>query len=266
MVAQINAFKPDVIHSYGSYLGLLFGHLAASGVPFHRPAVVTYTSDGLSDSVRRLIQERYGMPVLTTYQAVEAFKIGFECERHRGVHLNEDLYPLRIVDGADRTLAAGESGEVIVSNLVNGGTVLLNYRLGDIAARLPKPCPCGRSLPLLSYPQGRSDDLIELASGRIVHPQGIRNLFNDEESIWEYQVAQESADRFRVSLLAAPTIDQAAVRQRLAAKFARLLDADCTIECVFTDTIDRTAGGKFRPVISWRTRQKLDAARGDAAG
>jgi len=256
-VERINAFRPHIVHSYGSYLAILFGHLAATGERFHRPTVVTYTSDALSLSVRRLIEEQFRLPVFTTYQAVEAFKIGFECEAHRGVHLNLDLYPVRIVDEAGRTLPAGESGEVIVSNLVNGGTVLLNYRLGDIAALLPGCCPCGRALPLLSYPQGRSDDLIRLASGRIVHPQVVRNLFNDEELVWEYQVVHQAGARFRIALLAAPQCDRAATRQRVEAKFARVFGHDVDTNVVFVDAIDRTAGGKFRPVISQSMKAQL---------
>jgi phenylacetate-CoA ligase len=253
-VRLVNDFKPDVIHSYGSYLAILFGHLAATGEAFHRPAALTYTSDGLSDSGRRLIAERFGLPVFTTYQAVEAFKIGFECEQHCGVHLNLDLYPLRVVDAAGRTLPAGESGEVIVSNLVNCGSVLLNYRLGDIAALLPGACACGRTTPMLSFPQGRSDDLIELDSGQIVHPQMIRTLFNPEGEIWEFQVVHQDDGSFRVSLLAAPRCDRAATRERVVGKFAELLGPQTRTEVVFVDTIDRTASGKFRPVISRRAR------------
>lgn len=55
---------------------------------FHRPKVAWYSSDELSTSVRRLITEALGIPVLSTYQAIEAFKVGFECDHHRGLHLN----------------------------------------------------------------------------------------------------------------------------------------------------------------------------------
>jgi phenylacetate-coenzyme A ligase PaaK-like adenylate-forming protein len=110
----------------------------------------TYSSDSLSSSVRRLIAEKFGLPVLSTYEAVEAFKIGFECHQRVGIHLNIDLYPVRVVNAQGEPLPDGESGDVVVSNLVNRATVLLNYRLGDIATKLSVPCPCGRSLPLLS--------------------------------------------------------------------------------------------------------------------
>ena len=240
---------------------ILFGHLVRTGASVHRPAIVSYTADSLSAPVRAMIEQHFGIPVFTTYQAVEAFKIGFECERHCGLHLNVDLYPLRVVDGADRDLPRGQSGEVIVSNLVNRGMVLLNYRLGDIVTLLPDPCSCGRSLPLLSYPEGRTDDLLEFASGRIVHPQAIRGLFNEERLIWEYQVEQLTDARFRVALLAAPTCDRHAVSQRVVDKLVQLMGAGTRVDVEFVDTIDRTLGGKFAPVISRRARERRSAER-----
>jgi len=149
----MNDYRPDVLHTYGSYLGILFSYLAETGAPFHKPKVVTYSSDSLSDSTRRLIQDRFGIPVFSAYQANEALKIGFECEHHTGLHINIDLYPLRVVDLACHDLPVGETGYVVVSNLVNKGTVLLNYQIGDLAALLPQPCTCGRTLPLLSFRQ-----------------------------------------------------------------------------------------------------------------
>jgi phenylacetate-CoA ligase len=261
-VRHINAFRPHVLHSYGSHLAILFGHLARTGQPMHLPAVVTYTSDGLLPAVRTLIEDRFGIPVFTTYQAVEAFKIAFECERHTGLHLNIDLYPVRVVDSAGRDLAPGASGEVIVSNLVNRGMVLLNYRLGDIVTLLPDACECGRSLPLLSYPEGRTDDLIELASGRIVHPQAIRTLFNEERTIWEYQVEQLTDVHFRVALLAAPACDRDAVGQRIVDSLSGVVGSDARVDVEFVDAIDRTLGGKTAPVISRHARQRRMASGG----
>ncbi|MGH8799237.1 MAG: phenylacetate--CoA ligase family protein, partial [Casimicrobiaceae bacterium] len=258
-IDHVNAFRPHVVHSYGSHLAILFGHLLRTGESMHLPDVVTYTSDSLSPSVRALIEQRFGIPVFTTYQAVEAFKIGFECELHRGLHLNIDLYPLRVVDEIGRELAPDESGEVIVSNLVNRGMVFLNYRLGDIVALLPGRCPCGRSLPLLSYPQGRSDDLIELASGRIVHPQGIRSLFNEERLIWEYQVEHVTDTHFRIALLAAPSCDRQATQERVVTKLEQVLGR-AVVDVRFVDALDRTIGGKFAPVISHRARARREAA------
>jgi len=256
----INKFKPDVVQGYGSYLEILFPVLADIGSSFHLPRVVIHTSDMLSGSARNLIEKELNILVLSTYQAVEAFEIGFECEYHQGFHLNVDLYPVRIVDAEGRTLEPGDSGEVVISNLVNRATVLLNYRIGDIAALLPGRCTCGRSLPLLSLLEGRTDDWIELASGRILHPQAVHTIVKNEEKVWQYQVVQKSPTCFTVKLVAASTCDRRRTSERLANKLAQAFGDDVTIDVSFVDSIDRTPGGKVRPILSMRSRLRQNPA------
>jgi len=249
-IRLINHFQPDVIQGYGSYLGILFSYLADTGESFHRPKVITFSSDGLADSVRQLIQGQFGIPVFSTYQANEALKLGFECENHLGLHLNVDLYPVRIVDAKGQDLPVGETGEVVVSNLVNPATVLLNYRLGDLAAFLPEKCLCGRSLPMLSFTPGRSDDLITLPSGRIIHPQAVRTIFTVEEQVWQYQIVQHANTRFGIKIVASKVADRQKLKERVAAKFAERFGSEVSTDISFVDSIDRTASGKYRPVIS----------------
>jgi phenylacetate-CoA ligase len=88
----------------------------------------------------------------------------------RGYHLYEDLTDLWIADPDAQPCVAGERGEVVISNLVNRATVLLNYRLGDFARLSAKQCPCGRTSALLSTVDGRVSELVHLPGGDIVHP------------------------------------------------------------------------------------------------
>jgi len=195
--------------------------------------------------------------VFSTYGAAEALAIGFECQYHMGLHLNIDLYPIRIVDSKGKTLSDGKSGDVVVSNLVNQATVLLNYHLGDIAAILPDRCTCGRSLPLLSFPPGRSDDLIELTSGEIIHPDAVHNIFRYEEQIWQYQVVQQTSTHFTVAIVAAERCDRQQTKERIADKFIRTFSENVTVDISFVDSIDRTQAGKFRTVLSVVQRSRL---------
>lgn len=250
-VALLNLFQPDVLHGYGSYLERLFPYLHASGRPFRKPKVVLYGADSLSESVRSLITRTFGIPVFSTYQAIEAFKIGFECPQHSGLHLNIDLYPVRILDGNGRALAPGEVGNVVVSNLVNRGTVLLNYRLGDVAALLPQACACGRSLPLLSFVQGRSNEWLELAQGPPLHSQVVNGIFRDEQQVWQHQVTQTSRARFRVAIVAAPHADHAIITQRIREKFSKVCGEEIDLQIDFVDEIEKTAAGKLRTVIGY---------------
>lgn len=249
-VRRINEFRPDVIYCFGSYLEILFTYLSETGETMHRPKVITYSNDSLHEPVRRLIEEEYGIPVFGMYQANEALKLGFECECHTGLHLNVDLYPLRIVDGDGRDVPVGQSGEVVVSNLVNRATVLLNYHLGDYATKLPDPCPCGRTLPLLSFPPGRTDDRLTLPDGQTIPPQVIRNVFVGERAVRLYQVVQHEPARFSVRMVVASDADRDALTGRLRSGLARWFGDDVRMTFEFVDAIERTPGGKWRPVIS----------------
>jgi phenylacetate-CoA ligase len=248
VAAMINDFRPDVIASYGSYLDAFFNHVRRTGTELHRPAVVTYGADALPEPARRLI-ESMGIEVQAIYSAVEASALGFECEEHLGIHLNCDLYPVRILGADGEELPDGETGEIVVSNLVNRGSVLFNYRMGDVAAKLPKPCPCGRSLPLLSFLEGRVGDWVTTRSGERMHPQGIRSLFTNEEDVWHYQVAQRSLTRFAVKLVTSPDCDRQGLQARLAGKFAERLGEGTTIEVEFVEALSRTPRGKIRAVV-----------------
>jgi phenylacetate-CoA ligase len=268
-VRLINEFKPEVIETYGSYLAMLFAHIKATGQPFYRPEAIRYTSDPVPESARRLIEEEFHIPVFSRYEAAEVTNIGFECEEHSGLHINVDLCPIRIVGSDGKTLPPGESGDVLISNLINCGTVLLNYRIGDVATFLPGRCPCGRSLPLLSQLEGRLDDYIELPSGRRIHPMVLPSIFKPYEGIWQYQVVQDSGTHFTVSMVADATLDRRLISEKVSVALRQETDESVQVDVRFVDAIPRTPGGKVRPVISLQAATRLGLAQAgpaDAAG
>jgi len=259
-VAALNDFKPDLLFSYGSYIGLLLAHVRAAGAPFHAPRALTYSADTLPLPVRRLLLEELCIPVFAWYRAVEAFNMGQECDHHRGIHLNDDLHPLRLVDAEGRPAPKGEAGDVVVSNLVNRATVLLNYRLGDRAALLPEPCSCGRSLPLLSFPPGRGDDFAVLPSGDLAHYTTIHDELLHGEPVWAAQAVQVSPSHFDVVAVPRECCDPSAMAARLAQRLSHRLRANLTVSVTLADSLPRTPGGKC-PVFLSKVHRPIQSAR-----
>jgi len=247
LIPALNAFRPDVISSYGSHLSALLADVYATGRPFHRPAAIVFVSDALSDEVRRLASEQMGIEVLGIYQAVESPMIGFECERHSGYHLNVDLCPVRIVDPEGRDVPEGESGNVVISNLVARGTMLINYAMNDIARRIPGACACGRSLPLLSEVEGRISDWIETASGDPIHVQALRMLLRDDD-ILRYQQVQERPGSAQILIVPIPGRDTERIRERIEGRMSELHEP-LDLELSFVETLPQTPHGKVRAVV-----------------
>ena len=53
-VRHVNEFRPDVIGASGSYLEALFTYLHATRAAFHRPKVVVFAGEGISDAARAI--------------------------------------------------------------------------------------------------------------------------------------------------------------------------------------------------------------------
>ena len=138
-----------------------------------------------------------------------------------------------------REVPIGESGQVVVSNLVNRGTVLLNYMLGDLARRLPEPCGCGRRCRCSRTSRGRTTDWLQSASGRPIHPQTLRGILREVAGVRRFQLVQERPGHVRVVAVTAPEADREAIRSQVVGEAQRLPDpVDAEVE--FSVTLPRT--------------------------
>lgn len=250
VVSEVNRFRPDVIFGFASYVEMLFRTLAARGLNMHLPKLVVFGGEAMTDPGRRLLREEFGIEVVAFYNCVEVFKIGFACPSGDDYHLHADLCHVRIVgpDGCD--LPDDTLGEVVISNLVNRGTVLLNYRLGDIAARTTRACGCGRTLPLLTGLDGRAEDVLLLPGGGFVHPFSVWKVFKPRPEVLRYQLIQRELSRFEIRLVTAdrPTYDR--LLPGVLDEFRALLGGQAVFESSFHERLDPGPRGKFRAVIS----------------
>lgn len=250
-VAEIvNAERPDVLVGYGGWIDLFFRTVAARRFDLHLPRMVMYMGEALPHGGREFIEGTFGVPVFSRYNAVESFKIGFFCEHRAGFHVHEDLCHVQIRGSDGNTLPAGEQGEIVISNLINQGSVLLNYPIGDMASMSSHTCPCGRSFRLLSELEGRVEDILPLADGRFVHPRSVWQVFKNDRDILQYQLTQHEPRRFELTLVTVDreTFDRAL--KRALPDLRGLLGPDVLIETHHRTEFVRRPGSKFRAVVS----------------
>jgi phenylacetate-CoA ligase len=253
IVATINEERPDLLTAYGGFLDVFFRTLLARGAEIHPPKVVMYVGETLPAERREWIERELGARVMSRYVASEAFKIGYFCERRTGFHLHDDLCHVRVMraDGSDAP--PGEAGEVVISNLVNRGTVLLNYPMGDLAAFAGESCACGRGHRLLSELHGRVEDVLPLANGEHLHPRAVWSVFRDDRRVLQYQLVQHELRRFELKLV---VVDEGAFpqsRDRAIRELRGLLGEDARIDASRHPQLgrdEREKTGKFRAVES----------------
>lgn len=202
-IAAINHRQPNLLMAYGTFIELLFKTIRAQGLKMHIPKVIVYVSDHLTEDTQRMISEEYGAEVLSSYSAVEALRIGFTCPAGKGFHLHSDLTHVRVVDETGQDVPTGTPGDLVISNLTNRGTVLLNYRIGDRGRLAVETCPCGRTLPLLAKLEGRRDDVVALPNGQFLHSATVWAAIRHNLDILQYQLVQKTLTQFELKLVTA---------------------------------------------------------------
>lgn len=249
-ITRLNAVQPDVVCGYGSYLGALFRRAWQHSLPLFRPKAIVYGADRMADGDRLLIETEIGVPVLSTYQAGEALRIAFQCERREAFHLSLDHVAVRVVDENENPVGPGNRGEVVISNLTNRATVLLNYKLGDVVTVGEGPCPCGRTLPTIERIDGRADDFIARPGGHKMHALVVLAPLHRVSSVIQVQLIQEDLQQFSLRVVCVGAVEWSLTRQELATTLHAILGGPLVLNIERLEAIPPEPSGKVKAVIS----------------
>ncbi|MRR57265.1 MAG: phenylacetate--CoA ligase family protein [Deltaproteobacteria bacterium] len=249
-IRKLNSFKPELLRGNGSYIGVVFRRAHELRLAIHRPKAILYGATPIADYDRSLIETEFGIPVVSSYQSTEALRIAYQCERKEGFHINMDHTAVRVIDARGEAAGPGESGDVVISNLVNRATVLLNYKQGDMAAMGRENCPCGRSLPTIERLQGRSGCIFRLPGDRIIHGVLLMEELQAIRGVAQLQIIQGDLRTFLVRVVCCSGAEWPTTRERVRAVTLSILGADIALELVPVDCIPLEPGGKIRPIIS----------------
>jgi phenylacetate-CoA ligase len=247
---RLRAERADVVYSYGSSGEHFAQWLAARHERIDTPRVWCYGGDGMSVPARALLERQTGALVYSTYQASETGRLGFECEQRSGWHLNVDLCAVRLMDADGRPVTDGADGEVVVSNLHNRATVLLNYRLGDRAVMAGAPCACGRGLPVLRELLGRHTEVVRLADGRAISGLVLQATCMDAlAGTLASQLVSESTGRVTLRIVPAPGTDLAEIERRVRDVIDERFGEGLAVSLEAVAALPTSASGKFARVV-----------------
>ncbi len=190
------------------------------------------------------IEESYDIPGLTELYGPGT---GLECKRREGIHYWADYYILEIVDPATlKPLAAGQTGEMVVTTLRKEAAPLIRYRTRDLTHLHSAPCSCGSLLPLHGPLLGRTDDMF-IIRGVNIYPGQIDDLLSEEARVGsEYQVIlrrREGQDHMTIRVErgeGANTFEDEAIAAKLEDAIRRHLLVRGRVELVDYGTLPRT--------------------------
>jgi phenylacetate-CoA ligase len=240
---------PHTLSSYAMSLEMIADAVLEQGIRDIRPKVVFSAAMPLSDRGRASAEEAFGVAPLDVYVAAELGVIGWECPQERGaLHLNDDMQIVEILDDRDRPVPDGETGQVVVTQLCCLAQPLLRYRLGDLAARIPGGCGCGRGLARLSRVQGRTRHVIRTPDGRVLYGMMISTVVKPFDEVRRWQLRQTAAQTLRLLVVPSPTWRPGAADE-IARQLTDNFGPGLRFEVVPVEDIPLAPTGKLQTIV-----------------
>jgi phenylacetate-CoA ligase len=240
--------KPDIIESYPSTLVVIAD--ACGSTINTRPRLIFTTAEFLDRQSRDIITKTFKAELFDHYASTEIGLMSWECRRHLDYHINADNVIMEFVDENNEPLSAGETGEIVCTNLNNYEMPLIRYAHGDAGQFVEGSCTCGIALPLMRMVGGRKDDFLQTTEGKIIPPTIFFPYpFQSCIGITQFRVIQERRDLLKFQLVLRESI-KSEVFENARSEIRRVFGVDMEVEFETLDRLDREPSGKIRKVIS----------------
>ena len=257
-------FGPTGIIGMTSYLGRLGAQIEQMG-DFQSPKVVMAGGEGASYDWLSRLQTSWRAKVFDRYGSSQAGNDHmFTCEQGIGpegrpgmLHNIDTEVLLEVIDpDTGKTVADGESGEIVITTLFRTDTPVIRCRTGDRGIFRPGSyCPCGRGFSGIQVSSIERIDDMKKVKGINIWPLAVEKSILEFTEVVEYQVVLTSG---------AGGEDVASIEIRLA--HAHYSDANAGIEKRIADKLRQQIGIGFIVKIStepgveeeWKARRWTD--------
>lgn len=205
---------------------------------------ISVTAEPITPAQTALIRQVFDCPVYNVYGTRECGLIAAEVAGSSGMIVNPLNVFVEIVDQRGFPAPPGESGSVLVTDLLNYATPLIRYRIGDIGCWDDD----GRHALFrqLRIIEGRETDVLQIGNRRI---SGATLTLISAPGVRAIQFVQSVPDHVTVNYV--PDTDfNSESTNALNGRVLEVLGPHATITLNKIPAIECTSSGKYRYVIS----------------
>ena len=246
----LRAWQPKCLYGYASSVALLAAHAEARQRTLHLPQlrVVCTTGEPLYPHQRELIARVFGAPVANEFGSRD---IGFTAHEAPGgqMLLMSESHIIEVLDEAGQPVAAGETGEAVITGLTSAAQPFIRYRTGDVLRLSSEPAAGGQGLHVIAEVTGRQTDFVVAADGRVMHALAVIYVLRAVPGIAQFKCVQHAVDRMEVQIVPDANWNETARNAVVVGLQARLGET-LQVELRLLDEIPPEASGKHRYVVS----------------
>lgn len=253
MVAKFRRAKFDYINGYTNSIVLLAKYLQKNDLYLNTicPSlqVCIVTSEMLLEEDKKLLEERFRIPIINEYGSAELDIIALE--NPEGVwKINSETLYVEILDENDQVLPYGEEGRIVVTSLYNKAHPMIRYEVGDIGILDEKST---LQNPILKKLIGRTNDVAILPSGKkspgMTFYSITKKLFEDDGNVKEFVITQTKPDTFEIDYTSDIELTTKEITE-IEQVLGQFLEPNLTYIFSRKEQIQRSKSGKLKQFIS----------------
>lgn len=242
-VEVIRAEGPAYLTIYPSVLLEMLRYCREHNIRFPGLKGVRTVREVVPPETRTFCNEIFGVGITDVYSCAEAGVLAIECPEHGQYHLQQESALIEILDEAGEPCSPGRVGRVVLTPLHNFAMPLIRYEIGDLA-EVGQPCPCGRSLPVITRIVGRARDMLTMTGGGKRYPYYGHNAMMAVRAIRQHQLVQTSAETIEIRLVVSRPLS-ALEEEQIRTIALEGLGYPFAITLSYVDEIRRDPSGKF---------------------
>lgn len=246
---ELNRVRPKLIEGYVGAVIEFADFLERRGLSIPAPKAVATTAAPLTPSTRARLESAFGAPVHDEYRGSEFGWMAGECSRRDGLHIFADVRRIEVIDESGAPAAPGEVGDIVITDLRNRVFPLIRYRTGDRGILRAEPCACGRSLPLMEPPQGRTTDLIRLPSGAVLAHRLMGMFGARPEAVRLFQIHQLSDYSVTIRVVEGDLPQARSLIEQAVDDLRKRINHEVPVTVEYVEALPYT-GGKVKYIIS----------------
>jgi phenylacetate-CoA ligase len=241
--------RPALLEGYVGAMLEFADFLESEGVGLPGLRAAATTAAPLTANARRRLEDVFGVPVFDEYRGAEVNWMAGECPERDGLHIFADARRIDIVDDDGQPVDPGTVGDIVVTDLTNRAFPIVRYRNGDRGALLDRACPCGRVLPKMAAPEGRTVDVLRLPSGAALN-HGLFGMFSQHpEAVRLFQIHQLADHSIHIRVVRGDGADAERNVQAAVDTLRDRIRGEVPITVEYVESLPYT-GGKIKYLIS----------------
>ncbi|MCE9506760.1 MAG: hypothetical protein K8R48_00380 [Alphaproteobacteria bacterium] len=247
-VRLLRQFRPQYLILCPSNLAGILDECQKQQEPLTGLTGITTINETLKADFRQKAEAYFNTKIDDIYSSAEMGSMALQCPVSGLYHVMAENIILEVLDDNGQDCAEGQTGRVVVTDLLNFATPLVRYSINDYA-EAGGVCPCGRGLPTIRRFLGRERNLVVRPGGAKHWPTVGLIKFHEVVPVNQFQFIQHDLENIEVRLVTGSAVT-AAGEDKLRALIHENLGYPYKISFVyFNQKLPLQPNGKFEEFI-----------------